>query len=67
MFAEHLAANGASSMGNGPALRGSPTEVADAIRPYLGLGFETIICRMSAPYDPETIDRMAEVRALLDA
>jgi alkanesulfonate monooxygenase SsuD/methylene tetrahydromethanopterin reductase-like flavin-dependent oxidoreductase (luciferase family) len=67
VFAEHLAANGAHSMGNGPALRGSPTEVADAIRPYLGLGFETIICRMSAPYDPETIDRMAEVRALLDA
>ena len=35
-------------------------EVADA-------GFETVICRMSAPYDNETIDRMAEVRELLDA
>jgi len=53
-------------MGSGPALRGSPAEVADAIRPYVGLGFETVICRMSAPYDDETIDRMAEVRELLD-
>ena len=43
------------------SLAGSPDEVADAIRPYLELGFETIIVRMPAPYDRETIDRMAEV------
>jgi alkanesulfonate monooxygenase SsuD/methylene tetrahydromethanopterin reductase-like flavin-dependent oxidoreductase (luciferase family) len=43
-------------------LAGSPDEVADAIRPYLELGFETIIVRMPAPFDSETIDRMAEVR-----
>ncbi len=49
------------------ALLGSPTEVADTIRPYLGLGFTTVIVRMPAPYDRETIDRMAEVRELLDA
>ena len=30
------------------------------------MGFETIIVRMPAPYDRETIDRMAEVRELLD-
>ena len=40
---------------------GSPTSVADAIRPYRELGFETVIVRMPAPYDPETIERMAEV------
>jgi alkanesulfonate monooxygenase SsuD/methylene tetrahydromethanopterin reductase-like flavin-dependent oxidoreductase (luciferase family) len=67
VFASLLAHNGTDSMGNGPALRGSPEEVADAIRPYLELGFETIICRMPGPYDRETIDRMGEVRALLDA
>jgi len=67
VFADHLAINGAESMGNGPVLCAAPAEVADAIRPYGALGFETVICRMSAPYDEETIDRMAEVRELLDA
>jgi len=66
VYAEHLAINGTDSMGSGPALRGSPDEVAEAIRPFVTLGFETVICRMSAPYDDETIDRMAEVRERLD-
>lgn len=66
-FASLLAHNGTDSMGAGPALRGSPAEVAEFIRPYLDLGFETIIVRMPAPYDRETIDRMGEVRDLLDA
>jgi alkanesulfonate monooxygenase SsuD/methylene tetrahydromethanopterin reductase-like flavin-dependent oxidoreductase (luciferase family) len=47
-------------------LVGSPVEVSEAIRPYLGLGFETVIVRMPAPYDRETIDRMAEVGERLD-
>ena len=47
-------------------LLGSPTEVADAIRPYLALGFETVIVRMPAPYDRETIERMPRVAELLD-
>jgi alkanesulfonate monooxygenase SsuD/methylene tetrahydromethanopterin reductase-like flavin-dependent oxidoreductase (luciferase family) len=47
-------------------LAGSPGDVADAIRPYLDLGFETIIVRMPAPFDSETIDRMAEVGDRLD-
>jgi hypothetical protein len=42
-------------------LAGSPAEVADAIRPYIELGFETVIVRMPGPYDRETIDRMPEV------
>ena len=65
-MSERLAFNGTDSMGNGTPLRGSPREVADAIRPFVALGFETVICRMPAPYDDETIDRMAEVRELLD-
>ena len=40
---------------------GSPDEVADAIRPYRDLGFGTVIVRMPAPYDDETIDRIGEV------
>ena len=48
-------------------LLGSPAEVADTLRPYLELGFTTVIVRMPAPYDRVTIDRMAEVRELLDA
>jgi alkanesulfonate monooxygenase SsuD/methylene tetrahydromethanopterin reductase-like flavin-dependent oxidoreductase (luciferase family) len=60
------AANGIEDAGNVPHLLGSPQLVADAIRPYLSLGFTTIICRMPAPFDRETIDRMGEVRELLE-
>ncbi|MEP6638692.1 MAG: LLM class flavin-dependent oxidoreductase [Chloroflexota bacterium] len=61
-----MATNGIEEMESGAALLGPPTEVADALRPYLELGFETVIVRMAGPYDRETIDRMAEVRELLD-
>ena len=47
-------------------LAGSPAEVADAIRPYRKLGFETVIVRMPAPYDRETIERMPEVGQRLE-
>jgi alkanesulfonate monooxygenase SsuD/methylene tetrahydromethanopterin reductase-like flavin-dependent oxidoreductase (luciferase family) len=60
-----LAHNGIEDMG-AAVLLGSPTEVADALRPYVELGFETIIVRMPAPYDRETIDRMPRVAELLD-
>jgi alkanesulfonate monooxygenase SsuD/methylene tetrahydromethanopterin reductase-like flavin-dependent oxidoreductase (luciferase family) len=62
-----LAANGIADMEGSVVLLGAPTEVADALRPYTELGFETVIVRMPAPYDRETIDRMTEVRELLDA
>ena len=60
------AANGISSMGGGPHLAGPPAAVAEAIRPYRDLGFATVIVRMPAPYDRETIERIGEVGALLD-
>jgi len=63
-YAQALAHNGVDDMGNTPLL-GPPTEVADALRPYIELGFETVIIRMPAPYDRETIDRMARVAELL--
>lgn len=62
-----LAANGTPDMGHGPVLLGSPSLVADAIRPYQAMGFRTVIVRMPAPYDPETIDRMADVAERLGA
>ena len=61
------AANGIGDAGHVPHLLGSPQLAADAIRPYLSLGFTTIICRMPAPFDRETVDRMGEVRSLLEA
>jgi alkanesulfonate monooxygenase SsuD/methylene tetrahydromethanopterin reductase-like flavin-dependent oxidoreductase (luciferase family) len=61
-----MAANGIAEMDPGASLLGSPTEVADAIRPYVELGFATVIVRMPAPYDRETIDRMGRVAELLD-
>jgi len=57
--------NGTPNAGNVPHLLGSPEEVADAIRPYVELGFRTIIVRLPAPHDRETIERMGEVGALL--
>ena len=53
------------SSSNVPVLLGSPEAVADAIRPYRELGFGTVIVRMPAPYDPETIARMPGVWELL--
>ena len=39
--------------------------MADSIRPYRDLGFETVIVRMPGPYDTETIQRMADVQERL--
>ncbi len=59
--------NGVADMGNGPALLGSPAEVADRIQPFVEMGFGTVIVRMPAPYDRETIERMVTVRELIGA
>jgi alkanesulfonate monooxygenase SsuD/methylene tetrahydromethanopterin reductase-like flavin-dependent oxidoreductase (luciferase family) len=59
--------HGADTMGPDPVLLGSPAEVADSIRPYRDLGFETVIVRMPGPYDPETIQRMPDVQERLRA
>jgi F420-dependent oxidoreductase-like protein len=57
--------NGTPDAGAVPTLLGPPWTVAAAIRPYVALGFTTIIVRLPAPYDPETIARIGEVRAAL--
>jgi alkanesulfonate monooxygenase SsuD/methylene tetrahydromethanopterin reductase-like flavin-dependent oxidoreductase (luciferase family) len=59
--------NGTPDAGKVPTLLGPPELVAAAIRPYVDLGFATIIVRLPAPYDAETIARIGEVRAALEA
>jgi F420-dependent oxidoreductase-like protein len=64
-FASLVAHNKAKDAGNVPVWLGPPSGIADSIRPFLGLGFSTIIVRMPAPYDRETIDRIREVQEAL--
>jgi alkanesulfonate monooxygenase SsuD/methylene tetrahydromethanopterin reductase-like flavin-dependent oxidoreductase (luciferase family) len=61
-----LAANGTTVEDFEGFLAGSPVQLADALRPYIALGFETVIVRMPGPYDRETIERIGEVAELLD-
>jgi alkanesulfonate monooxygenase SsuD/methylene tetrahydromethanopterin reductase-like flavin-dependent oxidoreductase (luciferase family) len=63
---ERFRKNGVENAGDNPHLAGPPSLVADAIAPFRDLGFETVICRMQAPFDRETIDRMPEVWEQLD-
>ena len=63
--AKQLAHNGLENLGGVPLLTGAPEAIAERLRPYLALGFSTVIVRMPAPFDRETIDRLPEVLALL--
>lgn len=36
---------------------GSPEQIADRLRPYVALGFRTVISEQPAPYDVETFER----------
>ena len=63
--AAQLAHNGMENLGGVPTLTGSPAAIVEALRPYLALGFSTVIVRMPAPFDRETIDRLPEVLELL--
>src|SRR3954453_623661 len=55
-----LAFNGTDG-GGVPTLLGSPETIAEAFRPFRELGFTTVIVRMPAPFDAETIERLPEV------
>ncbi len=66
-FAAICAHNGTPNAGEVPTLLGSPDMVAAAIRPYVDRGFTTIIVRLPAPYDAETLARIGEVRSALTA
>jgi alkanesulfonate monooxygenase SsuD/methylene tetrahydromethanopterin reductase-like flavin-dependent oxidoreductase (luciferase family) len=60
-----LAQNGIPEPDDIPTLVGPPETIAETFRPYRELGFSTVIVRMPAPFDRETIDRLPEVTALL--
>jgi alkanesulfonate monooxygenase SsuD/methylene tetrahydromethanopterin reductase-like flavin-dependent oxidoreductase (luciferase family) len=60
-FGALLAHNGTPDAGPVPTLLGSPAEVAARLGPYRDMGFSTIIVRLPAPHDRETIDRIGEV------
>jgi F420-dependent oxidoreductase-like protein len=65
--AAQLAFNAADTTETIPTLLGSPETIAETFRPFRELGFSTVIVRMPAPFDQETIQRLPEVLALLDA
>jgi len=48
-----------------PGLYGPPGQVAEGLRPYLDLGFSTIVNLLPAPFDRETIARLGELRSEL--
>jgi F420-dependent oxidoreductase-like protein len=61
-----MAHNGTADAGAVPHLIGTPAAAAEAIAPFVALGFRTIVVRLPAPYDRETIDRIGEVAAGLE-
>lgn len=62
---DQLARNGIPEPEVVPTLMGPPEAIAETYRPYRELGFSTVIVRMPAPFDRETVDRLPEVLALL--
>jgi alkanesulfonate monooxygenase SsuD/methylene tetrahydromethanopterin reductase-like flavin-dependent oxidoreductase (luciferase family) len=47
---------------------GTSEQIADRLRPYVDLGFRTVISEQPAPFDAETFERlMGEVKPLVDA
>jgi len=57
--------NGAADLNGVPLLLGSPRQIADELRPYVELGFGTMIARLPGPHDRETLARIGEVNAAL--
>ena len=48
-------------------LVGTPEQVADKLRPFLGIGFRHFIIGFPAPYDAESLERLSrEVRPMLE-
>ncbi|MEO8462375.1 MAG: LLM class flavin-dependent oxidoreductase [Chloroflexota bacterium] len=64
-WATQMAVNGTADAGPVPHLLGTPDTIANAMRPYVDLGFTTMIARLPAPFDLETIERIGEVRTRL--
>jgi alkanesulfonate monooxygenase SsuD/methylene tetrahydromethanopterin reductase-like flavin-dependent oxidoreductase (luciferase family) len=49
-------------------LIGTPEQVAEKLRPFLGIGFRHFVVGFPSPHDAETMERLAtEVRPMLEA
>ena len=47
---------------------GTPEQVAELFRPYLGIGFRHFLCGFPGPHDAETLERLiTEVKPMLEA
>ena len=65
-WTEQTAANGMRLEDYGDVLLGPPSHVAEALSRYRAHGFSTVIADAPAPYDQETIERLAtEVPSLM--
>ena len=64
-FRQVLAHNGAADITADVILFGSPQQLADELRPYVDLGFTTMIARLPGPHDRETLRRIGELDAAL--
>ena len=62
-----LVQNGIDRLEGVPILLGPPGLIAERLAPYRSLGMAEVVVRLPAPYDRETIERIGEVRAALDA
>ena len=66
-YARICAHNGVDAIVGAPPVVGTPAMAAAQLRPYVDAGFTTIVVRLPAPYDAETIARVGEVREALAA
>ncbi|HTS14684.1 MAG TPA: LLM class flavin-dependent oxidoreductase [Candidatus Sulfotelmatobacter sp.] len=68
VWAEVLANAGTTPPMIRNAWLGSPAQIVARMAPYRALGFDTMIAELPAPYDPETIERLAtEVKPLAES
>lgn len=73
VYDEVVAHNGQKRVGSvveraaGTFLGGPPELIADAWRPLVALGFRHIVVDFASPYDSQTLERLPEVRELLEA
>jgi F420-dependent oxidoreductase-like protein len=65
VWATMMATNGAPNATGMPRVLGSPAAVAEAMRPFIDLGFSHLNVRIPAPHDRETIERLGEIREQL--
>ncbi len=65
VVAELCRHNQVSQLEDVAPLLGPPATIAAALRPFVALGFRTVVARLAAPYDLVTLARIGEVRERL--